>query len=272
MPSDLQHNQINMASSEQNMAINTNRRLHFAYAWPLKRRPKTGKQRVIPPFPDAEPWQCSVYYYWWEYLRRHEGYRETCARGGTGAYAELFADFGDVHSTDFWTWWRAHNHIFAEPPVRQLRHAQAGETADERTLILSVPLDTKLALTVGQFKRLVRPLLEQAPRAKTQSRARYPVAAKPILPALHEHLMVWDARQADTHCTDWELADKVGLRINHVVDGETIATRKSLKLAYDDIEHVLVRRKQLAVQRHLRIAEQYIHYVGRGRFPYRDSR
>ena len=64
----------------------------------------------------------------------------------------------------------------------------------------------------------------------------------------------------------------MGLRINHVVDGETIATRKSLKLCYDDILQVLTRRKQLAVQRHLRIAEQYIHYVGRGRFPYRDSR
>ena len=49
------------------------RPLHFAYAWPVK-DPKRSK-RVLPPppFPEAEPWQCSVYYYWWEYLRRHEG-------------------------------------------------------------------------------------------------------------------------------------------------------------------------------------------------------
>lgn len=64
----------------------------------------------------------------------------------------------------------------------------------------------------------------------------------------------------------------MGLHINHVVDGGTIATRKSVKLAYDDIERVLVRRKMLAMQRHLRIAEQYIHDVGRWRFHYRDSR
>ena len=40
------------------------RPLHFAYAWPVK-DPKRSK-RVLPPppFPDAEPWQCSVYYYW----------------------------------------------------------------------------------------------------------------------------------------------------------------------------------------------------------------
>ena len=272
MPRDLYDMSIFMASNQQNMGVNTNRRLHFAYAWPLKRWPNAGKQRVMSPFPLAEPWQCSVYYYWWEYLRRHEGYRETCAHGGSGAYAEIFADFGDVHATDFWTWWRKHSHIFAEPPIRQVRHAGAGETADTNTVILSVPLDTKLALTVGQFKRLVRPLLKQPAHAKAESRARYPVAAKPILPALHEHLMVWDARQADSFCKDWELADRVGLRINHVVNGETIATRKSLKLSTDNIELVLVRRKQLAVQRHLRIAEQYIHYVARGRFPYRDGR
>lgn len=260
-----------MASTQQKMD-KINRRLHFAYAWPLKRSPRDSKQRVTPPFLGAAPWQCSVYYYWWEYLRRHDGYRDTCATGGIGPYAALYADFGDVHATEFWSWWRQHNHIFAEPPIRQVRHAALGERADERTLILAVPLDTKLSLTVGQFKRLVRPLLVEPPRAKSQSRAKYPVATKPSLPALHEHLLVWDARQADKSCKDWELADRVGLRINHVVNGETLTQRKSLKLPTDDIERVLVRRKQLAVQRHLRIAEQYIHYVGRGRFPYRDGR
>jgi hypothetical protein len=30
---------------------------------------------------------------------------------------------------------------------------------------------------------------------------------------------VWDARQADSEIPDAEIADAVGLRINHVVDG-----------------------------------------------------
>ena len=249
-----------------------NRRLHFAYAWPLKNKPRDGKERVIPPFPNAKPWQCSVYYYWWEYLRRHAGYRETCACGGTGAYAELFADFGDVHSTDFWTWWRTHNHIFAEPPIRQVRHAEPGETADSTTAVLSVPLDTRLSLTTAQFRRLVEPLLTQHSHARSVSAAKYPVETKPYLPTLHEHLMVWDARQADTTMSDADIADVVGLRINHVVDGETIASRKSVKLGYADIEQVIERRKKLSVQRHIRIAEQYIQYTARGRFPLRYGR
>ena len=83
---------------------------------------------------------------------------------------------------------------------------------------------------------------------------------------------MWDARQANSETPDAEIADAVGLRINHVVDGETIASRKSLKLGFDDIERVLERRKKLSVQRHLRIAEQYIQYTGKGRFPLRYGR
>lgn len=249
-----------------------NRRLHFAYAWPLKNWPKTGRQRVNPPFPKAEPWQCSVYYYWWEYLRRHHGYRRTCETGGKGRYAKLYADFGNVHAGDFWGWWRTHNWIFAEPAIRQVQQAEAGELGDERTLILRVPLETKLSLITGQFKRLVKPQLERAARTKWESRARYPVATKPVLTALHEHLMVWDAKQKHPDIKDAELADLVGLRINHIVDGETVATRKSSGLSTTDVERAIYRRKQLAVQRHLRIAEQYIENAARGRFPYREGR
>ena len=35
---------------------------------------------------------------------------------------------------------------------------------------------------------------------------------------------------------------------------------------------MIKRRKQLAVQRHFRIAEQYIENVGNGEFPFRMSR
>ena len=112
-------------------------------------------------------------------------------------FAKLYTDFGDVHSSDFWTWWRTHNHIFAETPIRQVRHAEPNEVADERTVILSVPLDTRLSLTSAQFSRLVEPPLMQHGHAKSVSAAKYPVETKPYLPTLHEHLLVWDARQAD---------------------------------------------------------------------------
>ena len=64
------------------------------------------------------PWNESVYYMWWEFLRRHEGYMRTCENGGTGRYSSLYEDFGDVHSADFKTWWSKNDRgarLFAEP-------------------------------------------------------------------------------------------------------------------------------------------------------------
>jgi len=46
-----------------------------------------------------------------------------------------------------------------------------------------------------------------------------------------------------------------------LVDGETIAELRAEDLPTRDLERVINRRKQLAVQRHLRIAEQYIENV-----------
>ena len=60
--------------------------------------------------------------------------------------------------------------------------------------------------------------------------------------------------------------------MNEVVDGETVAELRVEDLPTRDLERVNKRRKQLAVQRHLRIAEQYIKHVALGEFPRREGR
>jgi hypothetical protein len=49
--------------------------------------------------------QRSPYYWWWAYLRRNIDYLDCCENGGNGRLAWLYADFGDVRSDDFRTWW-----------------------------------------------------------------------------------------------------------------------------------------------------------------------
>ena len=66
------------------------------------------------------PWDNSIYYLWWEFLRRHDGYKKTCENGGDGKYAELYADFGNVHEATFKEWWTKDGRgarLFAEPPL-----------------------------------------------------------------------------------------------------------------------------------------------------------
>lgn len=62
--------------------------------------------------------QRSPFYWWWAYLRRNADYIACCEREGVGELAALYADFGDVRSDDFRSWWGAPNdkgeYLFAE--------------------------------------------------------------------------------------------------------------------------------------------------------------
>ena len=69
---------------------------HFTFRHPLFRRQTSGS---------GEWWENSVYYFWWEFLRRHAGYEHTCENGGKGKYADLYADFGNVYGLSFKEWW-----------------------------------------------------------------------------------------------------------------------------------------------------------------------
>jgi len=50
----------------------------------------------------------SVYYYWFEYLKRSEKYKTACANNGKGM-AKLYKDFGNIFEFEgeegFWKWW-----------------------------------------------------------------------------------------------------------------------------------------------------------------------
>ena len=51
----------------------------------------------------------SIYYLWFEYLKRSEKYKTACANNGKGM-KKLYKDFGNVLEYEgvegFWRWWR----------------------------------------------------------------------------------------------------------------------------------------------------------------------
>lgn len=246
-------------------------RLFFVYAPPLKGVKPSKRKSVQPPYSGAPSYKCSVYYFWWEYLRRNDKYRKTCHLNGKRGLSSLYEDFGDVFADDFWTWWRTHAELFAEPKPRYVDVTDGKQLAAD-TLLISVPLENKASLSVRQFKRLIEPHVIAEKRVVTRSRAKYPVATKPHLPSLYQHLKVWDARLEHPSADYWELADIAGVAINHAVNGMSISQLRIAGIKTERAEAIIKRRKQLAVQRHLRIAKQYIENVGKGHFPLRESR
>ena len=269
--------------------------LFFIYAPPSKGRTRkdgtliSKRKLPNPPFHGAKPWQCSVYYFWWEYLRRHEGYRDTCHSGGEGEYADLYADFGDVHANDdFWAWWRAHQHLFCEPPSRGVQECLLNRHFTEDELVISVPLEVRTVHLVSMFHRILQKNSDRIQKARARSRALYPVSSKPNLSALHTSLTVWDIQQANPQLKLHEIFDLAEAHTMIAVDERLIiagddgdkpyvlhlakAEREAKKMGYDDVllreaRRVVRRRKAQTINRHLKTANAYIKNVALGQFP-----
>jgi hypothetical protein len=163
--------------TEQNAAEDANRykvgRRFFIYAPPLKGVRPSKRKPPNSPYKDAPAWKCSVYYYWWEYLRRHEGYRQCCEQGGKGEYAKLYSDFGNVHShDDFWQWWskEAHSELFCEPTARQIRVLDENRgfepTLSNDTLTLELPLEVRSAYLIARIRTVLKQYEARAKAAK----------------------------------------------------------------------------------------------------------
>ena len=234
----------------------TGKSLHFKYAPPLKGTRKSKRVLPTPPYTNAPLYKHSVFYYWWEYLRRHKGYEKTCKAGGKGVHKSLFSDFGNVHEhDDFRLWWDSHAHLFSEPQSRKIECLETCSTLRKGSINVSVPLEVSTGYLVKLFKEVLREHKEEAKTARNKSLARYTVAAKPVLRSLHLHLIVWDIKQSDPSLKHYEIAELAGIRIYN--DRNKIEVRKTLAVT---------------ISRHLRIANQYIENIVTGEFPKRDRR
>lgn len=151
-------------------------------------------------------WDNSVYYLWFEFLKRHEGYRQHC-QSGDGAYAKLFADFGDVHSygDDFRSWFYNYGiDLFAEAatPLEVIfsQHISGIEKAtgtdvDNKYVYAAIPIGQTTAHSLEQI-RVQLPQIKEHLKASSKasaSTAKYPVARIPRIDALKTYLAVWDA-------------------------------------------------------------------------------
>lgn len=223
-----------------------------------------------PPYANAEKWKCSVYYYWWLYLRRNADYQLTCAQNGRGPCAELFRDFGNIYEQDFRTWWQSNWELFAEPVAVVADEHQ--NKRFQRSITLTIDLDAKRNRVLDDVRAILIDQQADLDQERVTSGATYPVETNPVLSALHQHLAVWDMKGLNPWVTDAVLADLTNIRVNYVVNG---LTAEQAELTGRDPVRIISevkRRKVQALQRHLRVAEQHIKFAGLGRFPYRLGR
>ena len=236
---------------------------HFVHKHPLFRGSETDA---------GVRWPDSVYYLWWEFLRRHEGYGRTCEGGGQGDYAGLYADFGDVHSVDFKNWWTEGDRgarLFAEPPVPMTVTAITPQEA----AAFPVDLDPSVMLLVAIPLRLPKGFIEsrlstilkrahtrkRGQRLHSRSAARYPVTRQFSIHSLKTILAVHDLRRGEPDLALWEVAQR--LRIGSTLSAAELADEGR------GAQAPAKRSMASAISRMLKKARNIVDGVGRGRFP-----
>jgi hypothetical protein len=233
---------------------------HFPYKHPTfgtSKNPKTSSH-----------WKVSVYYWWYEYLKRNEDYRKTCAQNGKGKCAKLFEDFGDVSKLEFKQWWTENDRgavLFAEQPTSSIRVlmpdvVNQGVFLKENTLVLEVPLNLPMSFLVKDFRKVVskRHAGKRGKKHIRASKILFQATGKVDVAFLEIALMVLDAKKATPKKPFWQIAQDLQLGgVNRIAANDTPA-------AITDKKNVLA----ATASRYYRKANEMIKRAGEGRFPH----
>lgn len=213
------------------------------------------EERPNKPFKGAQLWQCSVYYYWWAFLRENADYIACCNANGAGPLADLYKDFGDVRPDNFMGWWRKGGRLlFCEPPDEKIEVFLSPPTThdNESRLLVSLPITGDIERTFAELRGLLKPIFQDARKKSIVSRARYPVHTKAVLTSLHQHLQVYQMKKADPSLNSFDIADRLSLLTANAKD-----------------EHSADERNRIAatISRYNIQAKSLIYNVACGRFP-----
>jgi len=205
------------------------------------------------------------YYWWYEYLKRHDEYRLCCKQKGRGQFNKLYKDFGNVHNQSFDEWWERHQGLFEKPEPFVIHHLESKaeyEWCDfDTTMFMGVNLLVPKRTLLLEFNRLLN---KHHPGGRGRpdwddSMATYSLEARPDVRVLKKTLEVYDFRKANEQLTLWEIGDQLKINPSHSTTGKVAAGRTPF----------VVQRKNVgsAVSRYLRHADALISNTGNGIFP-----
>jgi hypothetical protein len=232
---------------------------NFAYQHPVFGRSKKAQS--------LSPYTHSVYYLWWEFLRRNSDYKNCCDNGGRGKLKSLYADFGDVHSVDFKTWWQTDSrgaNLFAEqlPPDFKVIASVEEFVERDRVIFLQVPLSLPKRFLTQQFQKILNQHHEGRRGIRTNriSTAKYPITGHVDTDALEKCLRVYDMRVANPKMRLWDIAQKCKVaRAIQFVKNDGTESQKEIS----DKKLILAN----TASRLLKRAEKIVAAVSSGKFP-----
>ena len=233
--------------------------------------PTFGRSRK--PFDELKPPDTvtnSPYYWWFMFLRLNADYKATCEANGVGKCADLYKDFGDVHSVNFKQWWTDKAYLFSEPKkgYRMKIAKDINEIApfdNEEVLNLVVPLTWTQRSLKKAFSQLVLKLVEKGKRGVSveQSEAQYRISGKWSIEALSFAYKVYALKHAPNKGKKVAWAD-IGIRANLPYAKREKAVEGKITDETVDVRATLT----VLANRHYKRAEEFIKNAASQSFPY----
>lgn len=210
--------------------------------------------RSAPPYTGAQGWKCSIYYYWWRFVREVPGFREQLSQPIESLpIGSIARDFNRIFDCDFREWWRVQGRrLFCEPRKTGVRMETLPIDAScvQGSAIFSIPLNGDLEQALSELRHLLRPEMAEYQAERGPSRALYPVYANTAVSALHTIYTVWRTRKEHPELLNFEIIDFITGDLGKITNDPQMKQAKSS-----------------SVSRYVRKAECIIDYVGRGLFP-----
>jgi len=254
------------------MVDRTKRALHFVHNHPRFTKAKRKKQSS-----KGVWYEDSVYYLWFEYLRRNTKYKTYCeTKKGSKAIADLYKDFGDIHAINFKGWWKkTGQYLFAEDEdIERVKEvASANEYAKyekDNVLMLAIPIHkNKKWLETQIRKHLEKKRSEYGVNNRgAASTADYSLYTTPDIPSLKNALKIYDLYTLRNE----ELVAK-GKRKHSLIE---IARELDKRTAKEKEEEGWWGNwedsAKQQVYRWNKTAKQLIENVGKGKFPKHNAR
>lgn len=243
--------------SQSKLAHDTEHMLYFRHAPPILERKidlaAYPAKRPQPPYKDAKGWHCSVYYFWWAFLKENRDFRSGIHAGTDTPEGHVARLFRDVGTMNFPNWWiNVGRFLFAEPKAQGIRIEAPPIRPDDirDRVLLSVPFNGDIERTLSELRSVLSAAFEAQGLDAEPSRARFPVQLTTPLHALYRRYQVWCAKRDNADAKLHEIGLIAGL------------------LPSGPLEDYDARRSfAAATSRYLKEAEFIIRQVGRGHFP-----
>jgi len=249
--------------------VDKKRALHFIYKHPL-----FGKRKKT----ESGVWfERSVYYLWYEYLRRNEKYKAYCEnKKGTKTIAKLYEDFGDIHSVGFKSWWRERGRfLFCEQvDLQRVEEISSTEEYEEyqadEVLTIAIPINKNVAWLRQQINDKIWLKRKEygVGSRQTASTSLYPLHTTADIPSLIKALRVWD------EYTDGNRQRQLrGDRKRSLLEvGVALDKRSRQQRELDDTEGAWEISTKQMIFRLNKTAKHLIENVGKGSFPQHNAR